>query len=133
MPYRMLEHTADLSFEVTAGSFEELMSEALRAMTEWTGPQWTDRAVERSFRIDAQDREMLLVDLLNESLTLSQIHHEVYERLVIRSIGEGFVEGSFVGRAVTGALDEIKAVTYHGAQVEQLPDHSWRAILLMDI
>ncbi|HWQ25940.1 MAG TPA: archease [Chlorobaculum sp.] len=129
----MLEHTADLSFEVTAGSFEELMGEALRAMTEWTGPQWTDRAVERSFRIDAQDREMLLVDLLNESLTLSQIHHEVYERLVIRSIGEGFVEGSFVGRAVTGALDEIKAVTYHGAQVEQLPDHSWRAILLMDI
>jgi SHS2 domain-containing protein len=76
---------------------------------------------------------MLLVDLLNESLTLSQIHHEAYERLVIRSIGESFVEGSFVGRAVTGALDEIKAVTYHGAQVEQLPDDSWRAILLMDI
>jgi SHS2 domain-containing protein len=133
MPYRMLEHTADLNFEVTAGSFDELMGEALRAMTEWTGPQWTDRAVERSFRIDAQDREMLLVDLLNESLTLSQIHHEAYEELVIRSIGNGFVEGSFVGRAVTGAQDEIKAVTYHGAQVEQLPDDSWRAILLMDI
>jgi SHS2 domain-containing protein len=133
MPYRMLEHTADLNMEVMAGSFEELMGEALRAMTGWSGPQWTDRAVERGFRIEAEDRSMLLVDLLNEALTLSQIHHEAYEGIVIRSVGEGVVEGLFVGRAITGALDEIKAVTYHGAMVERLVDGSWKAILLMDI
>ncbi|NTU58959.1 MAG: archease [Chlorobiaceae bacterium] len=133
MPYRMLEHTADLSMEVTAGSFEELIGEALRAITEWVGPEWAERRAERSFRIEAPDRSMLLVDLLNESLSFAQIHHEAYDALVVSSIGDEFVEGSFTGRAITGARDEIKAVTYHGASVERLADGRWRAILLMDI
>ena len=133
MPFRILEHTADLSMEVTADSFEALLGEALRAITEWIGPEWAECKAERPFRIEAMDRSMLLVDLLNESLTLSQIHREAYDTLVIKSIGEGFVEGSFVGRAAAGARDEIKAVTYHGASVECRPDGRWQAILLMDI
>jgi SHS2 domain-containing protein len=133
MPYRQLEHTADLSFEVTAASFPELLAEALRAMTEWTGPYWTDTRVERPFRIEAPDQAGLLVDLLNEALTLSQIHREAYDALSIRSCSEEFVEGSFLGRAISGARDEIKAVTYHGAKVEERADGSWMAILLMDI
>ncbi|MBN1929050.1 MAG: archease [Chlorobiaceae bacterium] len=133
MPYRQLEHTADLCFEVTAASFEALLGEALRAMTEWIGPVWSDGAAERPFRIDAPDRTALLVDLLNEALALSQIHREAYDALSIRSGGENYVEGSFRGRAISGARDEIKAVTYHGAKVEELADGSCVAMLLMDI
>lgn len=133
MPYRQLEHTADLCFEVTAASFEALLGEALRAMTEWIGPVWSDGATERPFRIDAPDRTALLVDLLNEALALSQIHREAYDALSIRSGGENYVEGSFRGRAISGARDEIKAVTYHGAKVEERADGSWAAILLLDI
>jgi SHS2 domain-containing protein len=133
MPYRQLDHTADLCFEVSAGSFAELLAEALRAMTEWTGPEWTDARVERPFRIEAPDRTALLVDLLNEALTLSQIHREAYDAISIRAIGDEFVDGVFFGRAISGARDEIKAVTYHGATVEERADGSWLAILLMDI
>jgi len=133
MPYRQLEHTADLCFEVTAPSYAELFGEALRAMTEWSGPEWRDGAVERPFRIDAPDQVALLVDLLNEALALSQIHREAYEAITIRSSGEEFVEGAFLGRAISGARDEIKAVTWHGAKVEKRDDGSWMARLLMDI
>ena len=133
MPYRLLEHTADLCFEVTAGSFAELLGEALRAMTEWIGPEWRDGAVERPFSIEAPDRVALVVDLLNEALALSQIHREAYDALAIRSISENYVEGSFHGNAISSARDEIKAVTYHGAKVEERADGSWVAILLMDI
>jgi len=133
MPHRLLEHTADLCFEVTAESFPELLAEALFGMTEWVGPEWTDTRVERPFRIEASDREALVVDLLNEALALSQIHREAYNAISIRSIGDEFVEGSFLGRAISGARDEIKAVTYHGAKVEKWADGSWKAILLMDI
>jgi len=133
MPYRLLEHTADLCFEVTAASFAELLGEALRAMMEWTGPVWTAARVERPFRIEAPDRVALIVDLLNEALTLSQIHREAYDALAVRIIDECCVEGSFVGRAISGGRDEIKAVTYHGAKVEERADGSWAAIVLMDI
>lgn len=133
MSYRQLDHTADLCFEVTAGSYPELLGEALCAMTEWIGPEWKNGAVERPFRIEAPDRVALLVDLLNEALALSQIHREAYGALSIRSSGEEFIEGAFLGRAISGARDEIKAVTWHGAKVEQRADGSWLAILLMDI
>jgi SHS2 domain-containing protein len=133
MSYRMIEHTADLCFEVTAGSFEELAAEALRAMTEWSGPWWGNEAARRDFFLEAQDRAILLVDLLNEALTLSQIHRESYERIEFLRVGEHMAEGRFIGRTVTGATDEIKAVTYHGASVEHLSDGAWSATILMDI
>lgn len=133
MPYRQLDHTADLCFEVSAASFAELAGEALLAMMEWIGPEWSGGAVERPFRVEAPDHAALLVDLLNEALTRSQIHREAYNALAIRSIGDEFVEGAFVGRAISGARDEIKAVTYHGATVEEQPDGSWIATILMDI
>jgi len=133
MPYRQIDHTADLCLEVTAASFAELPGEALRAMTEWIGPEWTNARVERPFRIEAPDRVALLVDLLNEALALSEIHREAYDAIMIRSSGEHIVEGSFLGRAISGARDEIKAVTWHGASVEERADGSWVAILLVDI
>lgn len=133
MPFRLIEHTADLSFEVTAASYEELFGEALRAMTGWTGPAWGNEPVRRPFSILAQEPAMLLVDLLNEALALSQIHREGYDRILFHRLGDRYAEGSFIGRSITGARDEIKAVTYHGARVGQLAGGSWSATILMDI
>lgn len=133
MPYRLIEHTADLCFEVTAGSYPELLAESLQAMTAWTCPVWGSVCAERRFSVEAPDRSALLVDLLNEALTLSQIHREAYDRLRFATIGDRRVEGFFLGRAISGAADEIKAVTYHGAKVEQHADGCWSAIILMDI
>ena len=65
--------------------------------------------------------EALLVDLFNEALTLSQIHREAYDSLVIRAISDKFIEGSFVGKSITDAT------------VEERDDGTWLAILLMDI
>jgi SHS2 domain-containing protein len=134
MTYRFVEHTADLMIEVTSMSFEELLRESLLAMMLWTGPEWGDATVTRDFAIEASDRTMLLVDLLNEALTLSQIHHEAYDRLEFRPTGSVLsIEGSFIGRSITGARDEIKAVTCHEASVAQLADDSWKARFLVDI
>ncbi|NTV01849.1 MAG: archease [Chlorobiaceae bacterium] len=133
MPFRLIEHTADLCFEVTAGSFGELLEESMRAMTGWTGPVWGTAVVECRFSVESPGRAVLLVDLLNEALTLSQIHREAYERIEFRCLEERRAEGRFIGRSITGARDEIKAVTYHGAKVERQPDGTWLATILMDI
>lgn len=133
MPYRLIEHTADLCFDVSAPTFERLLNEALCAMTEWTGPVWGAADAVRSFSIEAHDRAMLLVDLLNEALTLSQIHREAYDRIDFLVLSDCHAVGRFIGRTITGAHDEIKAVTYHGAKVERLADGNWSATILMDI
>ena len=133
MSHRFIEHTADLMIEVTSSGFEELLRESLQAMMLWTGPEWGAARVARDFAIEASDSSMLLVDFLNEALTLSQIHHEAYDQLELRSTGELSLEGSFTGHSITGARDEIKAVTYHEASVEQLSDGTWKARFLVDI
>lgn len=133
MPYRLIEHTADLCFDLSAPSFERLLNEALLAMTEWSGPVWGASDTARSFSIESHDRAMLLVDLLNEALTISQIHREAYERIDFLVLSDRHAEGRFIGRTITGAHDEIKAVTYHSAKVERHSDGSWSATILMDI
>lgn len=133
MPYRVVEHTADLAFEVRAGSFRELLVEALGAMTEWTAPAWGTESAERPFSIESPDPSCLLVDLLNEALTLSQIHYEAYDSISFDELSRTVARGAFTGRRISGARDEIKAVTYHGAQVEESSDGVWSAAILMDI
>ena len=133
MPYRTIEHTADLCFEVTADSYRDLVAESLRAMTGWTAPVWGEEYAERCFSVESPDRAMLLVDLLNMALTLSQIHREAYDRMELLILEEHRAEGRFIGRIVTGARDEVKAVTYHGAKVERQPEGLWKATILMDI
>lgn len=133
MPHRILDHTADLCIEVTADSFAGLLGEALRAMTRWMAPVRESRKVLRQFRVEASDRAALLVDFLNDALTISQIYREAYDAVSIDSIGESFVEGAFLGCTISGAENEIKAVTYHGVSVEEQADGKWVALLLMDI
>lgn len=131
--HRLLEHTADLCIEVIADSFAGLFGEALRAMTVWMTPVREPRKVVRQFRVEASDRAALLVDFLNDALTISQIYREAYDAVSIDSIGESFVEGAFLGCTISGAENEIKAVTYHGVSVEEQADGKWVALLLMDI
>jgi SHS2 domain-containing protein len=134
MPYRLLEHTADLKFEVTAGSFEELIGEALLAMTEWTRPVICNKGqVERPITVHAEDRTALLVDFLNEVLAFSQIYREAYRGIMLKRLTGTDIDGVLTGAETTGAGDEIKAVTYHGATVDQRADGIWCATILMDI
>lgn len=133
MPHRQVEHTADLCFEVTGDTYGELIAESLQAMTAWTGPAWGASGAARPFSVEAADPAMLLVDLLNEALALSEIHREAYDRIEFSALGATFAEGRLLGRSVTGARDEIKAVTYHGAEARRQADGTWKAVILMDI
>lgn len=133
VPYRTIEHIADLCLEITASSFSELLVEALRAMRACTRPTCSGTLAERAFSIGAADRAMLLVELLNEALALSQIHREAYDGIEFSFLDDLRAEGRFLGRRSTGACDEVKAVTYHGARVDRLPDGTWSATILMDI
>jgi SHS2 domain-containing protein len=133
LPYRLLEHTADIGFEVTAGSCGKLFAEAMKAMTEWARPVCSEEASGRFIRVRSTDITALLVDFLNEVLACWQIYREAYQELTVIRMSETLFEAMLHGSKITGAADEIKAVTYHGAKVEQLPDGTWSATLLMDI
>ena len=135
--FETFDHTADLGLRVTAGDLEELFAEAARGLTSLVvdDPETLrlDRATE--FRIEGDDLDLLLVDLLGE--------------LLFRFETTGFLGRDFTTVRTTGGLDveargekiagqdhrlarEGKAITYHGLMVER-QDGRWMAEVIVDI
>jgi SHS2 domain-containing protein len=139
---RMLDHTADVGFEVAkAPTLEDLFDEAREALLMTVFEEPPERGdEERAVRLSAPDRETLLVRWINELVFLIQ--------------GEGFVPvgadvrireidvGGFAFKAsLTGApLDlegygwqgEIKSATFHGLNVTQ-GSEGWQAQVILDV
>ena len=135
--FETFDHTADLGLRVTAGDLEELFAEAARGLTSLVveDPETlkSDRATE--FRIEGDDLDLLLIDLLGE--------------LLFRFETTGFLGRDFTAVHTPGGLDveargemiegqahrlarEVKAITYHGLKVER-QDGWWMAEVIVDI
>ena len=140
MAYRLLEHTADLGIEVSAGTLEELFIESLRAMTDCiTRLDRVGVDVTRELALVAGDLEQLMVNWLTEAIYL----HET-EGLVLAD-GDVEIERSGDGWSLTGRVSGepfdlarhglkvlIKAVTFHQLEVQQR-DEGWTARVIFDI
>ena len=51
----------------------------------------------------------------------------------ISKLTETEIEGSFIGRPVSGFETQIKAATFHDLEVKELDDGSWEATLIFDV
>jgi SHS2 domain-containing protein len=138
---RMLDHTADIGFELEAPTLEALFDEARRAllMTLFERPPESGEE-EDSVRLSAPDLETLLVRWINELVFLIQgdgfvpVHSGV--RIEV-SGGEDFsLEASLTGAPLDleghGWLGEIKSATFHGLDVRQYGE-DWRTRVILDV
>ena len=140
MPYRFLEHTADVGVEIEAGSYPELLSEALLALTDClTAVEGIDVELERRVDLTAPRREDLVVDWLNELVYLCEAESMLFRQseLEVRET-EGGIRLSGVLRGERYHPDRhqiktlIKAVTYHQLSVSS-STKGWTARLIFDI
>ncbi len=87
-------------------------------------------------RVEADDREALLVRWLSEINRLHQVRHRVYCRFNVRKMSETAVEGEIGGEAIDRArhsvYGEIKAVTFHELRLA-VEDGVWKAQVLFDV
>jgi SHS2 domain-containing protein len=132
--FELLSHTADLRVRIEAATIEELFRDALRALMTCAKarPDLDSTTIYRQIAVTAVDRTALLVDFLNEALALSIVEREQYVDVRFRVLGSTELVATLVGaRAAFGA--EIKAVTYHEADVVQSGDDRWTTVLVFDI
>jgi SHS2 domain-containing protein len=138
---RMLDHTADVGFELGAPSLEGLFEEALRAllMVVFERPPEEGEGVD-TVRLSARDRETLLVRWLNELAYLIQAAGfvPVGAKIRLRETGEA---GHALEARLTGApllleeygwQGEIKSATFHGLDVRS-DDGGWHARVILDV
>ena len=138
---RMLDHTADVGFELRAPSLEALFQEALRALllVVFERPPREGEGVD-TVRLSAPDRETLLVRWLNELSYLIQDTGFVPVGARIR-IQEAGASGFALEARLTGAplllekygwQGEIKSATFHGLDVTN-DDDGWHARVILDV
>ena len=138
---RMLDHTADVGFEIGAPTLEALFEEGRRAllMTVFERPPEMGEG-ESSVRLSAPDLETLLVRWLNEFVYLIQDNGFVPVRadIRVREAGEGgfsleaLLDGAPLDLEGYGWQGEIKSATFHGLDVVN-DDEDWHARVILDV
>ena len=133
--YEIAQHTADVRLLVSAASADLLFAEAVRGMyAVMRGVAATDaQRVERTIAVeDSADRTALLVDFLNDVLHRTHVAREMFDAVTFTRFDELSLTATLTGIAPASFDEDVKAVTYHEADVVFDGD-SWRTTLVFDI
>lgn len=132
MPFKIEPHTADVRLLVEADSYEKLLTEAVAGLMQIIGGKNPADGVRRQINIAASDRTSLLVDFLNEVLSLSHTNKEIYTEVELTNVSENTVSANLTGNIVGRFGQDVKAVTYHEAEVTEENGH-WQVNLVLDV
>lgn len=134
MDYEILPHTADIRIRASGHTLAALFCHALRGLSAVLQPEAFRRPpnVERVVAVTAPDTTQLLIDFLADTLVLTHIHREVYVDAQFEELTTEAVRAVLQGVAMPGLAEDVKAVTYHGAEVLRT-DHGYEVIIIYDI
>lgn len=135
MSYQILSHTADLKMKVAGKSLDHLFYEAMRAMMDYMKPSegFDPAKTKRRVSITAAEPTILLIDFLSEILTSAQTNKEIYTKLVFIKFGDSALVAELEGQKVTGFKKDIKAATFHEAEIKKNEKGEWETLLVYDI
>jgi SHS2 domain-containing protein len=138
-PYRLVEHTADLAFEVEADDWGGLLSAATAALGDVVlEDDGTPAREERAASVSGSDREDVLVAWLTEAVVGYEHDGFVARGARLEEATETTARGVLVGRRTEPHAEPpdrvVKAVTYHDLHVEPGGAGApWRARIVLDL
>lgn len=134
--YTIIPHTADVRLKVQAISLEDLFISALSGMNRILIRDYEKYLNKHSFMkevsITSYDTTSLLIDFLSEVLTLSHIHKAIFHTIGHIEIQRNSLHALLLGTKVGTFTEDIKAVTYHEAEVNQQGD-KYKTTIVFDI
>lgn len=143
-PYSLKEHTGELKLRLESTTLEGLFVEAARALAEIVAGEpgaevqgaasapGNPTAVVRDVRLEAPDRDALLVDWLNELIFASEHDKCVYDRVSMKSLSEQALAAEIRGRNTERLCRPVKAATFHGLRTER-DAVGWHAEVILDV
>jgi SHS2 domain-containing protein len=132
--FQLIHHTADVRVLVTADSLEDLFRDSVLGMyAVMRGEAHAGEPVQRTIAVDeSADTTSLLVDFLNEVLNRAQIGRELFEDVTFTRFDATSLTAELKGRAPAEFEEDVKAVTYHEADV-RLENGVWSTMLVFDL
>jgi SHS2 domain-containing protein len=136
--YRFLDHTSEITLHVGAEDWPGLLAEAGHGLAELllrgaapgaASDSDTDR---RSLEVSSHDREALLVDWLNEIVYVAETGLWVPQEIEIEDCSETHLKALARGVTVEEPPSLVKAATFHGLHVRDLPE-GLEAEVILDV
>ncbi len=134
---QMLEHTTDVAVQVTGKTLAGVFTSGLEAMNRILAPglchspSTADCCMELALK--APDPTALLVDFLSECLALTYIHKVLFCYVHFEQLEPTKLRARLHGNRFRSLENEIKAVTFHGAELRQDQEGMWGTPLLFDL
>lgn len=135
--YEQVPHTADFAAKVYGRDLAELFENAAFAMFDMMADLeglGTGETIE--IRVEAPDRESLLVAFLNELLYTAYIKQVIFTDFRVKNIQErelsAEARGGKIGADNRRLQSEIKAATYHDLKIEKT-DSGYEITVVFDV
>lgn len=146
--YKLISHTADIRLNVEADDLPELFvaaMEGMMSMVKIPNSKFliSETRTSRIIEVSSMDKTALLIDFLNEVLYQSHTNKEIYDEVEFLEF-PSFIETSagksgtslkaeIYGKKVEGFDEDIKAVTYHEADIIKNEKGNFETMIVFDI
>jgi SHS2 domain-containing protein len=135
--YETFDHTADLGVRVFGRTYGDLLANAAYALFDLlTDLNHVRENLSYDLRVEAADREELLVRWLSELLFLSESRGYLFKNFSFSHLDQTSLQAEARGEAFDPSRHEfkteIKAVTYHQVEVKER-NGKWEARVIFDI
>jgi SHS2 domain-containing protein len=130
-------HTADIRLQVWAPTLQELFCVAAQGLAEVLVPEGCRRPAAPlrrwyRFAVHSPDETALLVDFLSMVLLASYLRRALFCRVRFLEFTPTSLRARLMGYSVEGFQQDVKAVTYHEAQI-RLSKQGYEAWLVLDV
>jgi SHS2 domain-containing protein len=134
--FEILSHIADVRVRAWGETPKELFRSAflglmkiLKAKSEKCKAKKLSKS---EISVESSDLNSLLIDFLNEALYQTQVNREIYTDLKFKNFSPKNLKAELLGYPVTEFDEDIKAATYHGAEIIK-KNNKLETIVLFDI
>jgi SHS2 domain-containing protein len=132
-----LPHVADVRIEVHSDTLPGLFKLSLDSMNQLLKPNHGSNSqipdLVETIELTAPDTSSLLIDFLSEVLTMSYINKTLFYDLFFYRLTDSHLSADVTGVRINGFEEDIKAVTYHEADVYLNDQDEWQTTLVFDV
>ncbi len=133
--FELLSHTADVRIHATGSTHEELFRAALEGLCEVTIPAHGSGEItfRKEIAIDSPDLTALLIDFLSDALSIMHSNKVLLPEVEFKAMDEVYLRAELRGFRVDEFDEDVKAVTYHEANIVENPEGVFETIIVLDI
>jgi len=136
MDFELRDHTADVAVEATGDTLGGTFAAAADGMAAATCDDVPAAGDRLGFAVEAESREALLFDYLEELIYVRDVEHvlPVDNDATVERVGERWRIDATCRGVPIDAVDgrEVKAVTYSEMAIDRTDD-AWRAHVVLDV